>query len=74
MATNREILNNRDIADILTTLEHSRRNHRCVINGLIDSQDALYTIERKCTGNCEKCINDWLDEPAVILPIKEEEK
>lgn len=74
MATNREVLNNRDIADILMTLEHSRRDHRCVVNGLIDSQDALYTIDRKCGKTCEKCINDWLDEPAVVLPIKKEEK
>lgn len=73
MATNREILNERDIADILIALEHSRRNHHCVVNGLIASENALYTINRKCARSCEECINNWLNEPAVILPIKKEE-
>lgn len=73
MPTNREMLNKLDIADILITLEHSRRDHKCVVNGLIDSQDALYTINRKCSRSCEECINNWLDEPAVVLPVKKEE-
>lgn len=74
MLTNREMLNNQDIADVLITLEHSRRDHKCVINSLIDSLDALYTINRRCARSCEECINNWLDEPAVVLPVKKEEK
>lgn len=75
MVTNREVLNNQDITDVLITLGRTMRaGHRCVINILTNSTDALYRIERKCTGNCEKCINDWLDEPAVVLPMIKEEK
>lgn len=73
MPTNREMLNKRDIADILIILEESRRNHKCVINGLTDPRnDALYAITRKCGRSCEECILKWLDEPAVVLPMKEE--
>lgn len=46
MHTNSEILNKPDIADILITLESSRRRDKCVINSLIGSSDALYTINR----------------------------
>lgn len=74
MPTNREMLNNRDIADILITFEHSRRDHHCVVNGLIKQEDALYTLNRKCSRSCEECILKWLDEPAVVLPMKEEGK
>lgn len=73
MPTNREMLNKRDITDILITLEHSRRDRHCVVNGLIESEDALYTLNRKCGRTCEECILKWLEEPAVELPMKEEE-
>lgn len=73
MPTNREILMKRDIADILFTLEHSRRDDLCVINGLIRSEDALYIIDRKCSRSCEECITNWLDEPPIVLPVKKEE-
>lgn len=49
MLTNREVLNNQDIAKILTTSEKGiQRNYRCVINILNESSNSKYNIERKC--------------------------
>lgn len=75
MPTNREILNNQDIAKILTTLEDGiKRNYRCVINILNESSNSKYNIERKCVKNCAGCINDWLDEEAIVLPTRGDKK
>jgi hypothetical protein len=73
MATNGEMLNKQDIADVLITIENEvQRGRRCIVNILSNSFNALYRIERKCSGKCEECILKWLDEPAVILPMKDE--
>lgn len=71
MPTNREVLNNQDIANLLITIEDGmQRGCRCVINVLNESSNATYNVYRKCGKNCADCIKDWLDEEALALPIR----
>lgn len=75
MSTNREVLNNQDIAELLITIEDGmRRGCICVINVLNESSSAVYNVERKCVKNCAGCIKDWLDEEALVLPARGGEK
>lgn len=75
MPTNREMLNKRGIENVLIAIEDTiYSTHYCVIDILNNSPDTPYDIKRKCIGKCDECIRNWVDEHAVLLPKKEEEK
>lgn len=75
MPTNREVLNNQDISELLIVIEDGmQRGCRCVINVLNESSNMKYNVYRKCVKNCAGCIKDWLDEAALVLPIGGDKK